>query len=403
MKKLIILCLSFFVSSCSSLNIPAVLDITSSNSYEKQNDTITIQNIWSTDIGNKRDYKSGVLQPVFINNNAYTIDSQGFISAINLLDGNTLWTANLDMAVSSGLAIHNEKIFFGTTDGMYYGYDIETLASSYSFIDALDFIDFLDNKTLAPKLSTQLKSEASSIAIGIDDLIFLKLDDGDTTAINIEDNNLEWNYKGRNVPLSMKGSGAILYQNNNIYVPRDDGNIISLVASSGKLNWLASISPRSGRNELESLRDVEISPVISNGVLFIGSYQGNLISIDILNGNIIWSRPMSVMSHFSVDDSNLYISDDAGYIYSIDRYNGDIQWKQKIPNNIQSTQTFIMNNHILSLSVEGHVIVIDRTDGKLLAFERVLDDIEPQVNGLLQDKILYIVSKSGRLNAIKIN
>ena len=112
---------------------------------------------------------------------------------------------------------------------------------------------------------------------------------------------------------------------------------------------------------------------------------------------------MSVMSHFSVDDSNLYISDDAGYIYSIDRYNGDIQWKQKIPNNIQSTQTFIMNNHILSLSVEGHVIVIDRTDGKLLAFERVLDDIEPQVNGLLQDKILYIVSKSGRLNAIKIN
>ena len=107
MKKLIILCLSFFVSSCSSLNIPAVLDITSSNSYEKQNDTITIQNIWSTDIGNKRDYKSGVLQPVFINNNAYTIDSQGFISAINLLDGNTLWTANLDMAVSSGLAIHN--------------------------------------------------------------------------------------------------------------------------------------------------------------------------------------------------------------------------------------------------------------------------------------------------------
>jgi outer membrane protein assembly factor BamB len=175
------------------------------------------------------------------------------------------------------------------------------------------------------------------------------------------------------------------------------------VASSGKLNWLASISPRSGRNELESLRDVEISPVISNGVLFIGSYQGNLISIDILNGNIIWSRPMSVMSHFSVDDSNLYISDDAGYIYSIDRYNGDIQWKQKIPNNIQSTQTFIMNNHILSLSVEGHVIVIDRTDGKLLAFERVLDDIDPQVNGLLQDKILYIVSKSGRLNAIKIN
>lgn len=403
MKKLIILCLSFFVSSCSSFNLSSVLDITSLNTYEKQDDAITIQNIWSTDIGNKRDYKTGVLQPVFIDNNAYTIDGQGFVSAINLLDGNALWTANLDMDVSSGLSIHNKQIFFGTNDGMYYGYDIETLMSSYSFIDTIDFIDLLDNKALAPIMSTQLKSEASSPAVGIDNLIFVKLDDGDTSAINIEDNNLEWNYKGRNVPLSIKGSGAIAYQNNNIYVPRDDGNIISLVASSGKLNWLASISPRSGRNELESLRDVEISPVISNGVLFIGSYQGNLISIDILNGNIIWSRPMSVMSHFSVDDSSLYISDDAGYIYSIDRYNGDIQWKQKIPNNIQSTQTFIMNNYILSLSVEGHVIVIDKIDGKLLVFERVLNDIDPQINSLLQDKTLYIVSKNGRLNAIKIN
>tara|TARA_X000000368_G_scaffold398369_1_gene368337 strand:- start:344 stop:1555 length:1212 start_codon:yes stop_codon:yes gene_type:complete len=403
MKKSIILCLSFFVSSCSSFNLSTVLDITSLNPYEKQDDAFSIQNIWSIDIGNKRDYKTGVLQPVFMNNNAYTIDSQGFVSAINLLDGNVLWTASLDMEVSSGLSIHNKKIFFGTNDGMFYGYDIETLVNSYSFIDTLDFIDFLDNTALVPIMSTQLKSEASSPAIGIDDLIFIKLDDGDTTAINIEDNNLEWNYKGRNVPLSIKGSGAIGHQYNNIYVPRDDGNIISLVASSGKLNWLASISPRSGRNELESLRDVEISPVISDGVLFIGSYQGNLISIDILNGNIIWSRPMSVMSHFSVDDSSLYISDDAGYIYSIDRYNGDIQWKQKIPNNTQSTQTFIMNNYILSLSVEGHVIVIDKIDGKLLVFERVLNDIDVQINGLLQDKTLYIVSKNGRLNAIKIN
>jgi len=286
---------------------------------------------------------------------------------------------------------------------MYHGYDLETLINPYSLFDSLNFIDFLDDKDLEPKMSIQLKSEASSPGIGIDDLIIIKLDDGDTTAINIKNNNIEWNYKGRNVPLSIKGSGSIASQNNNIYVPRDDGNIISLVSSSGKLNWLASISPRSGRNELESLRDVEIEPVISNGVLFIGSYQGNLVSIDTLNGNIIWSRPMSVMSHFSVDDSSLYVSDDSGYIYSIDRYNGSIQWKQNTPNNVQSTQIFIIDNYIVSLSVDGHIIVIDKLDGKLLVFKSILSDIDPQANGLLEDKVLYIVSKNGRLNAIKIN
>ncbi len=403
MNKLIILSLLFFISSCSGLKLPSVLNINNPSLSEIQDDSINIQNTWSTNIGNKRDYKTGVLQPYFIDGVAYTIDSHGLISAIKLSDGNTLWTASLDMNVSSGLTIHNENIYFGTNDGMYHGYDLATLVNSYSLFDSLNFIDFLDDKALESTMSVQLKSEASSPAIGIDDLIIIKLDDGDTSAINIKNNNIEWNYKGRNVPLSIKGSGSIASQNNNIYVPRDDGNIISLVSSSGKLNWLASISPRSGRNELESLRDVEIAPVISNGVLFIGSYQGNLISIDTLNGNIIWSRPMSVMSHFSVDDSSLYISDDSGYIYSIDRYNGSIQWKQNTPNNIQSTQIFIIDNYIVSLSVEGHIIVLDKLDGKLLIFKRVLDNIDPQANGLLQDKVLYIVSKNGRLNAIKIN
>jgi len=403
MKKLVVIYLSFFITSCSSLNLSSVLDITKSNSYKKVDNAISIRNIWSTDIGDERDYKTGVLQPVFLDDVAYTIDSNGFISATNLYDGNTLWTASLDMEVSSGLSVHNNKIFFGTNDGRYYGYDIEDLGDSYSFFNSINFIDFLSDKSFNPILNIQLKTEASSPAIGINDLVFVKLDDGDTAAINIGDNNLEWTYKGRNVPLSIKGSGSIAYQNNNIYVPRDDGNIISLVSTSGKLNWLTSISARSGRNELESLRDIEISPIISNGVLFIGSYQGNLVSIDILNGNIIWSKPMSVMSHFSVDDSNLYVSDDSGYIYSIDRYNGDVQWKQSTPNNIQSTQTFIIDNYILSLSIEGHIMVIDKTDGKILVFKSVLSDIDPQAKGLLLDKVLYIVSKNGRLNAIKIN
>ena len=61
--------------------------------------------------GNKRDYKTGVLQPYFIDDVAYTIDSHGLISAIKLSDGNTLWEASLDMKVSSGLTIHNKNIY----------------------------------------------------------------------------------------------------------------------------------------------------------------------------------------------------------------------------------------------------------------------------------------------------
>ena len=403
MKRLITISLSLFISSCTSLNIDPYLDLLSPNHLSKDIDNVDVSLVWSKDIGEERDYKTGVLQPIFKDGISYTIDSQGYVSAINLSSGKPVWVYDLDMNVSSGLGMHDNKIFFGTNDGMYYGFNIDKLATPYSFLDNLDFINLLDDTKVEPDVSIQLRSEASSPAVGIDNLIFIKLDDGDTASINLDQSLLEWNYKGRNVPLSMKGSAAIATLNNNIFVPRDDGNIISLVANTGKLNWLVSISARSGRNELESLRDVEITPIIDNGVLYIGSFQGNLVSIDIFTGSIIWSKPMSVISHLSVDSSYLYASDNSGSIYALDKYDGSVVWKQSMPEQIITTQTHVIAEYLVTLSTQGHIIILNKEDGRLLTKKDILSDIDPQSKGLMIDKLLYIVSKDGRLNAIKIN
>ena len=268
------------------------------------------------------------------------------------------------MDISSGLGLHDDRLFFGTNNGMYYAFSISKLMKPYSILDNLDFINILDDSAVEPDMKIQLKSEASSPATGIDNLVFIKLDDGDTVAIDYIDKSIAWSYKGRNVPLSMKGSGALESQNNNIYVPRDDGNLISLLASSGKLNWLVSISPRSGRNELESLRDIEISPIIDNGILYIGSYQGNLIAVDVFNGSILWSRPMSIMSHLSIDDKLLFVSDYSGFIYGIDRYDGSIVWKYSAPKDIVPTQTFVMNELAVSFTSNGYIIILNKESNK---------------------------------------
>ena len=403
MKRLITISLSLFISSCTSLNIDPYLALLSPNHLSKDIDNVDVSLVWSKDIGEERDYKTGVLQPIFKDGISYTIDSQGYVSAINLSSGKPVWVYDLDMNVSSGLGMHDNKIFFGTNDGMYYGFNIDKLATPYSFLDNLDFINLLDDTKVEPDVSIQLQSEASSPAVGIDNLIFIKLDDGDTASINLDQSLLEWNYKGRNVPLSMKGSAAIATLNNNIFVPRDDGNIISLVANTGKLNWLVSISARSGRNELESLRDVEITPIIDNGVLYIGSFQGNLVSIDIFTGSIIWSKPMSVISHLSVDSSYLYVSDNSGSIYALDKYDGSVIWKQSMPEQIITTQTHVIAEYLVTLSTQGHIIILNKEDGRLLTKKDILSDIDPQSRGLMIDKLLYIVTKDGRLNAIKIN
>ena len=167
--------------------------------------------------------------------------------------------------------------------------------------------------------------------------------------LNINNSEIEWNYKGKNVPLSIKGSGAIAQYSDNIYIPRDDGNIISLKNDTGKLNWLTTISPRSGRNELDSLRDIEMTPIISDGSLFVGSYQGNLVSIDIFTGDIFWTKSMSVLSNLSVDDKNVYVSDNSSNVYAIDKYSGRNIWKTSMNGSVNSTQQFLYDLSLIHI------------------------------------------------------
>ena len=401
MKKYLIITLSLFISSCSISNPLGVFDYFDKQAQEFQG--VKVKLLWSTDTGEERSYKTGTLQPVFSNNISYTIDSEGKVTAINLSSGNIEWVYDLELSVSSGLSLHEDMLFFGTSDGKYYGYKIDSLNSSYGLLDRLDITSFLRESSIKPDVLVQLLSEVSSTGLGLDNLMFIKLDDGNTVAVNIDNSNIEWQYKGKNVPLSMKGSGSISNLNNNLFIARDDGNLISLRKESGKLNWLVSISPKSGRNELESLRDIEMTPYVKDGLVFVGSFQGNLVSVDSISGNIIWSTPMSVLSNIDIDENYIYVADSKGAIYALDRFSGFTKWKITLEDNLIGTQTFSLDEYIINVSTNGYIMVIDKEKGQLLTSVALLDDVDNQVTGLLQDKILYIHTKNARLNAIKID
>ena len=112
---------------------------------------------------------------------------------------------------------------------------------------------------------------------------------------------------------------------------------------------------------------------------------------------------MSVLSNLSVDDENVYVSDNSSNVYAIDKYSGRNIWKTSMNGSVNSTQQFLYDKYTVSLSNEGHIIIIDKANGKLLSFKTLIGDVDSQARGVMRDKILYIASKDGRLNAIKIN
>ena len=365
--------------------------------------TLNINLLESIDIGDEREINSTVIQLAYDNKyTLYTIDNSGTISAIDIRSLDKLWSKNIDINVTSGLCYHDEKLFFGSNIGKLYGYSINDLNVVSGFIDSINLFD--DSSIDTPTITNiQLKSEIASPGIGIGNSIFLKLGDGNVASVNYQDQRVNWTHKGRNISLSIKGTAKIASDFDNVYIARDDGNLISLNSDTGKLNWLSLISPRSGRNDLESLRDVEMTPIIDQGVLFVGFYQGDLAAVDIITGGIIWKIPLSVHSNINLDTSNVYAASSKGTLYSIDRYDGSINWDIVLNEDLLYTEPHIIGNKIITFSTKGDIAVIDRETGNLLHYENIIDELDFQTDIYLIDKVLYILSKNGRLNAININ
>jgi len=146
-----------------------------------------------------------------------------------------------------------------------------------------------------------------------------------------------------------------------------------------------------------------MTPLLDNGIVFVGSYQGSLIAVDSLTGALIWSTPMSVRSNLDTDEYNIYVATEDGSIFALDKYTGDIVWKSTVDSKLFLTQSLIYNNYVVTLSASGHIVIVDRNTGNLLSLQELISPINYQSRFLIIDKILYIVTKNGRLNSIRIN
>ena len=112
---------------------------------------------------------------------------------------------------------------------------------------------------------------------------------------------------------------------------------------------------------------------------------------------------MSVLSNIDIDENYIYVADSYGAIFALDRFSGFIKWKITLVNSLVGTQSFSHDKYLINVSTNGYIMVIDKEKGRLLTSVSLLSDVDNQVRGLLLDKILYITSRNGRLNAIKID
>ena len=160
----------------------------------------------------------------------------------------------------------------------------------------------------------------------------------------------------------------------------------------------------------------KLSLIINNNRVIFTNTLGDISSVDIETGNLIWQTPTQSSgiyeNYFSLKNSDLisenntiYFSNNQNEFFAIDQRNGVIKWKQNLNSNLRPTYA---DNLVFTITLEGYFVAIDSRNGNIVRMTNIInkikkykkENIKPIGFIVSQDKV-YLSLSNGRLIIIE--
>ncbi|WP_198265309.1 outer membrane protein assembly factor BamB [sulfur-oxidizing endosymbiont of Gigantopelta aegis] len=364
---------SFFGGEDNSIPPTELQDITSS---------VQVGTTWTKDVGVGLDEAFVDLQPAITDIEAFTVDREGQVTSLDLATGAVNWQIELEMVITGGVG-HGEGILVvGNNRGE---------------------IIVMDDSNGAVLWKKELSSVMLSSPLVQDDTLIVRTGDGRIFGLSAENGSQLWVYD-RGVPvLTLRGnSSPVLGGKELVFTGFDSGKVAAVGVQHGRLLWEANAAVPRGRSDLERLVDIDGSMVLVGRVLYVATYQGRVVAIDALEGEILWAKEMSSYAGISADERHIYVTDSDSNLWAVDRVSGDMLWKQDKLAYRQLTAPASVGDYILVGDFEGYVHILSRLDGEIVGREKINSNgfhVQPQVSG----DTVYIYGNGGTLAALRLN
>ncbi|MFQ3188651.1 MAG: outer membrane protein assembly factor BamB [Gammaproteobacteria bacterium] len=311
------------------------------------NNGLRFDQIWTIKTGAGISAGSYNRQPLLVGDEIFTVDIDGLIKNIDAESGKLKWDFETGIESITGLFGNNKIIVASSRNG------------------ELNIYDRTDNN-LNLRWSARLKGEIRSAPVTNADSLFIRTVDGRLSSISKADGSIQWTVSHLVPALSLTGNSAPILHNELVIAGFDDGKLAAFDQTNGQVVWEITVSQPTGRSEIERLVDVDGQFILSDGVIYVSSYQGRIAAIQAIDGEELWSRKFSSFNAMSIDADAIYISSDSSHLWSIDRRTGSALWKQDILHARKISAPLLFKDKIIVGDFDGHVHWFNQSDGALI-------------------------------------
>ncbi|HEY6371790.1 MAG TPA: PQQ-binding-like beta-propeller repeat protein [Candidatus Sulfotelmatobacter sp.] len=237
--------------------------------------------------------------------------------------GGLKWKFHTGGMVIGSAAVSDGKVYFGSTDGNLYAVNADSGALQWKF-DA--------------------KSRIPSTPAVAGKVVYFGAYDGNVYAVDASTGVLKWKFQTGGErrfaakhlhgvqpvsetmpdPFDCYLSSPVVWKGS-VYVGSGDGNIYSLSAASGALNW-----------KFKTGDVVHASPAIADGTVFLGSWDSYFYALDAATGREKWRfktgedpdthNQVGIQSSAAVADGMVYFGCRDSHLYALDEKTGAKKW-----------------------------------------------------------------------------
>ena len=348
------------------------------------------QTVWDKSIGNGIGKYYSHLSPAWEGSTVYAADRNGLVKALDIDSGVEIWSvdlaektgflsSNLSAMLSGGLTVSGEHLYVGTERGALIA--LSTNSGELAW-------------------TQNAGGEVLSRPVVSDGLVLVHTGNGLLQAFDTASGESRWSLNLDTPSLSVRGESAPAISAGAAIVGGDNGRVSAVVLNQGQLIWQQRISMTTGTTEISRLDDVDMTPIIADGRVYAIAYNGNLVSMDMRSGQILWKRDFGSVNEMVLDGDSLYIIDQNDNVYAIRAADGVTLWSQDKLQHRNLSAPEVFNGYLVTGDGEGYLHWLDTSNGQFVA-QNKLDSsgifARPSIAG---DKLM-VQTRDGRLYLLR--
>jgi outer membrane protein assembly factor BamB len=232
--------------------------------------------------------------------------------------------------------------------------------------------------------------------------VYFGSDDGKLYAVGAQDGQPKWEFATEGIVRSRPALASGL-----VYIASDDGYLYALDAQSGEHVWHTGIGNALAREEREKMGTspaptgfdyFQSSPVVAEGQVYVGSYDGNVYALAADTGRVNWTYQTGgkVRATPTVAKGVVYVGSWDKSMYALSATTGKLLWQTPVRGQVQTT-ALVAGSLVYTASRKASVVALDVQTGAIVWEYDYGSNMWVESSPVLVDGVIYIGSSGSKM------